>query len=142
MTVASTIVNEALTLAGASSAISPPEPEQQQTAFAVLVDLLNLWSKETISLGENTTVPSAIGDDIAEDAWATGPLKAVLAMEVCPYFRIDPPPSLWNLVEKGRTTILIHGAPDEQPSYPGNLPTGAGNANPYGRVFFPEPDQT
>lgn len=140
MTVATTIVNEALKLAGVASAISTPEPEQQSTAFAVLKDLLNTWTEEGLSLGLSAAVPDAIGDNIAEDSWATGPLKALLAEAILPYFRVDASMGLSRLIEDARNTLLINGAPDQEPYYPGNLPLGQGNASPLHQSFFPEPE--
>lgn len=146
MTVATKIVNEALTLIGASSSISPPEADQQATAFTVLQNLLNRWVKDQTLIGVDADnpaiVPSAIGDDILEADWATGALKAMLAMELCPYFRVEPSPSLNRLIVIEQETLLIHGAPNPDPKYPGNLPVGQGNYSPYGVNFYPEPDET
>lgn len=140
MTIATTIINEALTLIGVASPISPPEPEQQATAFSVLKDLFNLWTKDEVSLGLSATVPATIASDIAEDAWATGPLKALLAEALCPYFRIEPSMRLNKLIAEAHESILIHGAPDVEPYYPGNMPLGQGNASPFGPVYYPEPE--
>ncbi len=140
MTAATTIVNEALKLAGIASAISPPEPEQQATAFTVLVDLLNTWTEDGLSLGLTAVVPATIATDIGEDAWATGPLKAMLAEALCPYFRVEPSMTLSKLIVQAQDTLLIRGAPDPEPYYPGSLPMGQGSATPSGPIFFPEPE--
>lgn len=145
MTVATKIVNEALTLVGVASPISPPEAEQQATAFTVLVDMLNGWVNDATLIGESDTnpaiVPAAIADDINEAAWATKCLKALLALELCPYFRVEPSPSLNKLIGKAQEDLLIHGAPNPEPYYPGNLPVGQGNYHPNSLTFFPEPDE-
>lgn len=140
MTIATTIINEALKLVGVASAISPPEPEQQATALAVLKDLLNTWTQDELSLGLSAVIPSTIATDIAEDAWATGPLKIMLAEALCPYFRVEPSMTLSKLIAQAQDTLLIRGAPDQEPYYPGNLPLGQGNASPFGPVYFNEPE--
>lgn len=146
MTVATKIVNDALTLIGVASPISPPEAEQQSTAFSVLVDMLNRWVKDETLIGVDAlnpaVVPSAISGDINEAPWATGALKALLAEALCPYFRVEPSPRLNLLISEAHETLLIHGAPNPEPTWPRNLPVGQGNYAPYGQTFFPGPDET
>jgi hypothetical protein len=136
MTVAATIVNDALQFCGVSSSIMPSDPDQHQRAFTTLKRLFDILPTESVYLEMRR--PSTISADILEPGYATEPLVAILAKWVAPYFQTSVDPEHYeNAIRllRSKTRRKIETA------YPDTLPVGSGNMEYSLSYFYPGQNQ-
>lgn len=138
MTAASKVINRALQKLNVSSDISPISPQQMQSAFEILIDMINRWDAKNIKLG--ITIPANVNDDLGEPAYSTSALYYGLAIEVADDYQVEVPRQLFGNYEKHMSDLMVRVSPVAVSDFPDTLPTGSGfrrQRSRNQRVFFP-----
>lgn len=125
MTVASTIINDALQWIGVSSSIMPAEPDQQSRTFKALLRLYAILPTQNIYLQMQR--PASVNVNLREPEYATECLVHILGKTVAPYFKASLTPDHYaqysesmNLLRRktGRRAVAKYGT---------DVPIGSGN---------------
>lgn len=126
MTIASTIINDALQWIGVSSVIMPAEPDQQNRAFKTLQRLYAILPTQNVYLQMQR--PASVGVNLREPEYATEALVHILGRTVAPYFQAALTQDHYtqyadsmNLLRRktGRRAIAKYGS---------DVPIGSGNS--------------
>jgi len=140
MSTATSIINRAFSKATIKPAETPLSASELADGLDILNDLLSEWAATGILKG--VAPVSVVGTDIQEPRYATGALKASIALKLCGEYGIKVSPALLQDVKDSTQNMIAASIDLQHLPPPANLPVGSGNRYSYGaeydREFFPE----
>lgn len=125
MTIASTLVNDALQFLNVSSGIMPADPGEQQRAFTTLKRLFDMLPSKNIYLEMQR--PATVNANLREPGWSTEHLVVILAKHAAPYFQADLSQGQMELYDEAMNELRRRTGKPVSTMYPANLPLGGGN---------------
>lgn len=129
MTIASTIINDALQWIGVSSVIMPAEPDQQNRAFKTLQRLYAILPTQNVYLQMQR--PASVGVNLREPEYATEALVHILGKTAAPYFQASLTPDHYELYKDSMNLLRRKTGRRAIAKYGSDVPIGSGNAQNY-----------
>ena len=136
MTVAATIVNDALAILNLYSDVLPADPAHQQRGFTTLVGMLHRMRGDGMRIVNQ--IPPTTLSDLKEPSWATDGLRFELAKALAPFLRATMTMEAEAARVVAANTLMRKAAPPIACSLPGTLPKGGGNWNWESERFYAE----
>lgn len=127
MTIASTIINDALQWIGVSSVIMPAEPDQQNRAFKTLQRLYAILPTRNIYLQMQR--PATVNVNLREPEYATEALVHILGREVSPFFQVALTPLMESQYRESLNFLRAKTGRRAISKYGSDVPVGSGNTN-------------
>lgn len=143
MATAQKIIDRAFSKIGVKAAETPLTAAEISDGLDSLNDLLSAWDATGVLKG---VAPVESADtDLEEPRYATGAIKAHLAIILAGEYGVPLSPSLIGEADHFMRYLVTASTNLEDVAFPSTLPKGSGNRNDYGigydRDFFPENDK-